>query len=291
LQKRQSRAAASFFSAATLEIPRPPTDSGWTGRLLNVESRPDSRTGAPFRAQRNSNPQEEHNMFAKQSQFVASAVFWLVVAAPLAPAWANLLVDPGFESNPLTSYVNVLNDFTTYQGIWGAEVGTITGVDNGVTPAQAAQMLRMDSDGLITTQGFQVTDVSSYAGAIDAGAAIASLSALFNTDMHVPAAQAAVYLQFFSAANYGSQIGTGVSGPLALDSSDTTWETAQVATPVPVGTRWVLSQVYYANASLIGNDGTIHPGYVDAADLRLIPEPAALGLLAVGSLLLRRRST
>ena len=213
------------------------------------------------------------------------------IAASGTPTQANLLVDPSFEANALTGYANVLTNFVGYQGVWGAENGAITGFENGVTPAQGFKMLRMDDDGLATTQAFQVTDVTSYAGAIDAGAASLSLNALFNVDAFVPAAVGGVYIQFFGAANYGSQIGTGLAAPLALDSQDTTWETAALTTTVPVGTRWLLSQVYYSNASLIGNDGTVHPGYVDAADLRLVPEPSTLGLLATGALaMLRRRN-
>jgi len=224
-------------------------------------------------------------------QKAAAIATTLLLAAASAPsAWANL-VDPGFESNPLTNYSNVLTDFVTYQGQWGTEAATIVTAENGVTPAQGSKMLRMDDDGLITTQGFQVTDVTAYAGLIDSGAGFASLNALFNVDAFVPAATGGVYLQFFSASNYGSQIGTGVAGPLALDNSDATWETALINTPIPVGTRWLLSQVYYSNTSLVGNDGTIHPGYVDAADLRITPEPSALALLTLGVLpLLRRRN-
>ena len=214
----------------------------------------------------------------------------LTTSIMLAPAaLANLLVDPGFEANPLTTTANVLSNFPGFQGVWGPEVGTITGIDNGVTPAQGAKMLRMDDDGNVTTQGFQTTDVSSYAGAIDAGSASLTLSALFNVDAQVPAAVGGVYIQFFSASNYGSQIGAGLAGTLSLDNSVNTWETAFVNTPIPVGTRWLLSQVYYSNASLIGNDGAIHPGYVDASDLRVVPEPASIGLVAIGAMALLRR--
>lgn len=213
-----------------------------------------------------------------------------VAATVFAPsAQANLLVDPGFEVNPLTTYTNVLNNFAGYQGQWGVEVATITGVDGGVTPVEGVKMLRMTDDGLVATQGFQATDVTSYAALIDSGGAIVNLGALLNVDQNVPAASGGVTVLFFSAANWGSQIGSPLIGNTALDSSPATWELASVSGAVPVSTRWLVTQVAYSNASLIGNDGAVHPGYVDAARLTITPEPAALALLAVGGLLITRR--
>ena len=220
-------------------------------------------------------------MNIRTNRTLACAALALIFAAAARPARANLLVDPGFELNPLDTAYNVLNFFPTYQGIWGVEVATITVAENGVTPAQGVKMLRMLDDGNVATQGFQVIDVTSYAGLIDSGAATVNFSALFNVDKGVPAAAGAVYMQFFSASNYGSQIGSYISIGLNLDNLDTTWETAAVSGAIPVGTRWLLSQVAYSDASLLGLDGQSHPGYVDAADITITPEPASLGLLGL----------
>jgi hypothetical protein len=40
---------------------------------------------------------------------------------------------------------------------------------------------------------------------------------------------------------------------------------------------------------MLGLDGNYYPGYVDAADMTVVPEPATLGLLAMGILALRRK--
>ncbi len=208
----------------------------------------------------------------------ASLAIGLAAAAPRARA--NLLVDPGFEVNPLTSYVNVLTNFPGFQGIWGVEAATISGAEGLVTPPEGVKMLRMVDDGLVATQAFQVTDVSSYAALIDSGGATVDLGALLNS--HVPAAAGGVTVLFFSAANWGSQIGAPITGNITLDSLPATWEPAAVSGSMPIGTRWLVSQVAFSNASLGGD-----PGYVDAAYLRIVPEPLSLALLALAGAVLR----
>jgi len=222
------------------------------------------------------------NTRTKLITICVSLLFVVAIGTPSAKA-VNMLVDPGFESNPLTTAGNVLTNFPGFQGVWGVEAATITGVDGGVTPAQGVRMLRMVSDGLVATQAFQTTDVSSQAALIDSGAATVSLNAQFNVGSSVPAAGGSVLVAFFTAANYGSLTGN-ISNGMVLDNSSNTWETILVGGAVPVGTRWLMSQVAYNNASLVGN-----PGYVDAADLRLVPEPATLSLLALGGLAIAGR--
>jgi hypothetical protein len=217
------------------------------------------------------------DMNTRTKLILTCAGLLLTISAFAPSARANLLVDPGFEANPLTTDYNVLNFFATYQGVWGVEVATITGVDGGVTPAQGVKMLRMTDDGLTWTQGFQVTDVTSYAAFIDSGGATVNMSALLNADKNVPAALGEVSVQFFGASNYGSQIGTGIAGSLTLDNFPNTWQTASVSGAIPVGTRWLLSQVLYQDASLVSN-----PGYVDATNLTITPEPGTLVLLGCG---------
>ena len=205
----------------------------------------------------------------------------LAMAFATGSARANLLVDPGFENNPTTNYFTVLNNFPGFQGFWGVEAATINGVDGPVVPPEGVRMLRMVSDGLIATQAFQTTDVTSYAALIDSGGATAQVSALFNAN--VQAAAAGMSIRFFSSGSWASPI-SAVFGNLVLDSNPVTWEPVLVAPPVPVGTRWMVTELIYNNVSLQG-----HAGYVDAARLAIVPEPTTLGLLTLGGMAIMRR--
>ena len=235
------------------------------------------------------NRQKERDMRTRTNWILAGAGLALAFAVCTPAARANILVDPGFEVNPLDTAFNVLTNFPTYQGVWGVEVATVVGAENGVTPAQGVKMLRMADDGNVTTQGFQTTDVTSYGAAISTGSATVNLSAQFNVDKGVPAAVAGIFVQFFSAASYGSQIGIPISSSLTLDSNPNTWETVWVSGTIPIGTTWLMSQVYYSDASLLGIDGLSHPGYVDAADATIVPEPASVGLLVLAGMAVRAR--
>ena len=229
-------------------------------------------------------------MHTRTKWILACVGLALAFAASAPSARANLLVDPGFEVNPLDTAFNVLNNFPLYQGIWGVEAATITGADGGVTPFQGVKMLRMVDDGQAgTTQGMQVTDVTSYAALIDSGGATVNMSALFDAHQNLSAALGGVYVSFFTANYYGS-LTSFIGNTLTLDNATSTWEPISVSGAIPPGTRWLLSQVVYSDASLLGSDGVSYPSYVDAAGLTITPEPASVvGLLVVAATALRMR--
>jgi len=207
-------------------------------------------------------------------------------------AKANLLVDPGFESNPLTTDVAVINTPNPMlPGVWGQENSTIVGAEFTVTPAQGVKMLRMENTGSYT-QTFQATDVTSYAALIDSGGATVGINALFNANPKIAAALGGIGVSFFTTSTYSS-LTSSISNTLTLDNAPGTWQSISVSGAIPAGTRWLLSQVYFQDSTLQGvpPDPTYYGGYVDAADLIITPEPATMVLLGIGALSLMRKRT
>jgi len=207
--------------------------------------------------------------------------------ASQAALGVNLLTDPGFESNPLTTATNSLNNFPGFQGVWGQENSITIGTDNSVSPASGLLQLRMDVTGGVTTQAFQTVDVTSYAGLIDSGGATVNAGAVFNANLN--AAVCGVYISYFTAANYGSLFGPLDLNVITLDSTTTTWEPATVSAPIPAGTRWMLFQVAYAESSLFSTAGTVGSGYVDDTYMEIVPAPGSVAMLGLGGLLVARR--
>lgn len=199
-------------------------------------------------------------------------------------AQANILTDPGFEVNPLDDIITVLNDFTTYQGVWGTEVGLITGVDGGIVPFQGSLMLRMDDDGGVTTQTLQMVDVSSYAALIDSGLAVVEASAWFNAAPGFLGGQGGVGVGYYSAANFGSNIGGSANFYVSMDGDAQSWQQSSLSESIPVGTRWMYFQVVFDNSTMFG-----FPGYVDAAEMRIVPTPGAAAMLGMAGIAAFRR--
>lgn len=193
------------------------------------------------------------------------------------------LVDPGFESNPLGNYVTVLNNFVSHQGIWGQENSTIVGKYGKVGPYSGQNMLRMDNDGLVVTQVFQVVDMSPWAWQISTGTAYYTIRAHFNAE-NLPAAQAYMRLHYYSAPNLGASIGSVYSPYLTLDQSASTWQSIHKKGKIPFYTNWAVLEIGYVNSTIGGL-----PGFVDDAEFTITPTPASASLLMFGAALAARR--
>ncbi len=203
-----------------------------------------------------------------------------VAFAPCTASAVNLVTDPGFEFNPVTTAVNSLGNFPGFQGVWGQENSTIVNVDGGSTPYAGHNQLRMDVTGGVTTQAFQSIDVSSYAGLIDSNNAVLSASAWFNSNSN--GALGGIYISYFTGNNYGTLFGPLDTAVSTFDNSVSTWQQNSLTVPVPAGTRWIVFQLAFAESTLYNAAGTIGSGYVDEAFAEINPVPAPSGAVVLG---------
>ncbi len=212
----------------------------------------------------------------------------LLVVAVASSAWANLLVDAGFEDAniPVGDFGQVVGP-PFDAGYWGAENANKTGGENGLSPIEGAQMLHMSKLGDVQTQAWQAVDLNPFAGYIDSGSAVANFSAWYNTPEGSPGkdgpAHAIATIQLFDDANGWPNYTAIQTSSLELDEDAGTWEQINVSLNVPAGTRWALVEISFVNDTL-----TLYGGYVDHTSFD-IPEPASLALLGLGTLVLLRR--
>jgi len=199
--------------------------------------------------------------------FIACATLVLAIAASALPAWANLVIDPSFEDQtapfPLPSLAGVVSPIFT-GGFWGAEAATEVTAESAVTPMCDVQMLRMVAEGGVVTQAFQAVYVGEDSLCIDRGLATVTLSAYLNTTElggAVPVEGGATVF-FYSCDTCWGNVVPYLTDPINLDNSPSTWQVSTASGPIPPGTRWLLVQMGFTEASLLGR-----PGYVDCVDM------------------------
>lgn len=211
-----------------------------------------------------------------------------LAAIPTTVSAVNVLTDPSFELNPLTTLSNVLTNIPAFQGQWGHENSTIfTGPDGFVSPDSFSRMLKVDSTGGSYSQTGQCIDITSYAAAVDSGNALVAAGAMFNADL--PAADGSTRLSFIDSSGiWGNFTGADLaSGNVTLDALPGTWQSIGNGNTIPAGTRWLFFQVAYRDDTLANSQGLVGSGYVDSAvvDIVVVPEPTACAALGLAGLL------
>lgn len=208
-------------------------------------------------------------MNTRTNSIFACAALVLALAAFAMPAWANVIVDPSYEDEAapflLPGLAGVVSPVFT-PGFWGAENATIVAAESNVTPLCEVQMLRMESEGGVVSQAFQAIDISADSLCIDSDHARVTLSAWLNTTggAGLPPVEGGVTVFFYSCATCWGNVVPYIGTPITLDNDLATWEQSLVSGSIPPGTRWLLVQTGFTDATIVGR-----PGYVDCVDLQV----------------------
>ncbi len=238
-------------------------------------------------------------MRSLKSMFVCAVCFVLVGFS--VNASANLVTNPGFETYEITT-----GDYPEVFGDWMGDVSEIVSSENGITPLEGSNMLHFiyaagdAGPSSITASNLRQTiDVSGYAGLIASGNAVANFSAYFNRVAGDAQTDTEFVIRIDAFAGLARQYETLKKNELYLaysleaiysDADINTWEIAMTNLEIPVGTDFLAIQVVAIEN--VYND-TSHPEfdghYCDMVSLEIVPEPATLSLLALGTVLLRRK--
>ena len=242
-----------------------------------------------------------------QMMFVAAIVAALGSAAvavdiQTVPA-GNLLVNPGFETIVATT-----GSWPTNVGYWRGDDSAIVTASDGILPLEGSHMLKFiyAASGRPSEFGacevMQVLDLTAFASFISQGHGVAVASANFNRvhgDSQTDRAFG-VELRAYAgdASTFPSQYQNGDElaldyDQISTDGDTSTWEAASIELSLPVTTGFVAVRIWASenvHNDLTGVEFDGH--YADATSLVVIPEPATLGMLALGGLTLlgRRRS-
>jgi hypothetical protein len=193
------------------------------------------------------------------------------VRLPLGPGpggsayGVNLLDNPGFSA-PV-----VLGLIPSAPGGWQGDLAASVPAEQGIVPRSAPAMLRFDATGdmasvnNVSSQQWQIVDVSALAADIGAGRVRADASAWFNR----VAGDASTDRRFDSRLLAFSGIGAGLPAAYAagsqlavqvasIQSAGNGWEQAALAMTLPAGTTLLLVEIYAFED--VANDGA-HPEF------------------------------
>jgi hypothetical protein len=170
-------------------------------------------------------------------------------------------------------------------GQWRGDSAYAVVTDQGIAPKSGAQMLRFVRSGLLTgagvvsSQEWQLIDVSGLATAIDAGQIQVDASSWFNRVAGDVETDTRFDLRVLTFTGTPSTFPTDYAAPAGVSSASilTTgnlWQQASVTTTLPVGTRYLAVEIYaYENIMDDATDPEFDGHYADDLSLVLTQLP------------------
>ena len=221
----------------------------------------------------------------------------VIVLAAASMCNANLITNPGFEQTEGTFA------YPLQYGDWSGDNSTIVSNSDGIDPYEGSQMLKFRYSGwesyaqaAFNSQVYQLIDISAYSSLVAYGNAVVKASAYFNRVAYDNETDTQFYVRimaltgspagFDASSNILDVITEYIETDLHLD----TWEKGEAELSLPDNTTYVA--ICIAACENIYNDisGVEFDGhYADSVSLEIVPEPATIALLALGSVLIRRR--
>ena len=166
---------------------------------------------------------------------------------PATSLGVNLLQDPGFEG------IAVVRGAPTVTGRWSGDSAYTVGPDQGITPALGARMLRFIYAGpvpgsLVSSQVWQLVDVSTLAAAIDSGKIQGTARGDFNRVAGDPNTDTRFDLMVHPFPGTPAGFPTDYPSPMAIGDSLKTianqWQPITVTGILPFGTRYLAVEIY-----------------------------------------------
>ena len=230
-----------------------------------------------------------HAAFTSRPSFFTSCLRAAIPALALAAigtqaaaSTVSLLGNGDFE----TAFCSPLrvSGFTSAQvGQWAVgDPACSTAAVNGITPLGGSQMMEFSATGGVSSDVYQIVDVSAFAAQIDAGLVTVSWSASYNA---VARAAAGLSLYRYTAqptSFAGALYVAGSETNLTVDSDLATWQSFGLSdVALASGTRYLLAGLHSPTSG--------PKTYVDDASLTLTvggeaPEPSTCALLLASGL-------
>jgi hypothetical protein len=194
--------------------------------------------------------------------------------APLAVG-SNLLANPGFES-PV--YVGAL---PTEPGLWRGDSADTRQAEQGITPRNDALMLRflrsglVAGSGVVSSQQWQLVNLSTLAPEIDAGKVQVDASAWFNRVVGDAQTDTRFDLRVLTFTGVPATFPTDYASPAHVTSGSVlatanAWQAVNLTDVLPVGTRYVAVEIYaYENIQDDAADPEFDGHYADDVSLTL----------------------